>query len=272
MRLTTLAGLLSFYIAVAYGLAEPKTTGLLFVASRPTHPELTEDVFNQWYNKEHLPNFINKNISDLAVRYKNTNTSAEYPYLAVYRIDVEKLKNPLLLTGLTFTSQLLPGKTNGTKGGSFLDVMKMDMRMYSRIQTFEGQTPEKSRGKGLITLAMEPTAGTEKEVDDWYRLQHLDMFRYCSTMAPKWYIAQIRLTRSSMLKGYHRSTRYQKLDNSSPRFLAMHEFDTTSIPAEMKMLLNTEWAKKIVAGTKSSERNVWEWVAELGKGKAEEKF
>ena len=75
-----------------------------------------------------------------------------------------------------------------------------------------------------------------------------------------------------MLKGYRRSTRYQKLDRSSPRYLAMHEFDTTSVPPEIKIVMGTEWAKKIVGSAKAFGRDSWELISEFGKGSVGELF
>lgn len=70
---------------------------------------------------------------------------------------------------------------------------------------------------------------------------------------------------NSMIKGYHRSTRYQKLDGSSPRFLAMHELDSFSNGPEMKLVLGTEWAKKVLSKVTASSSEVWEYITELGK-------
>jgi hypothetical protein len=70
---------------------------------------------------------------------------------------------------------------------------------------------------------------------------------------------------NSMIKGYHRSTRYQKLDGSSPKFLAMHELDSVTMGPEMKFVLGTEWAKKVLSKVTASSSEVWEYITELGK-------
>jgi hypothetical protein len=69
----------------------------------------------------------------------------------------------------------------------------------------------------------------------------------------------------SMIKGYHRSTRYQKLDGSSPRFLAMHELDSVTMGPEMKLVLGTDWAKKVLSKVTASSSEVWEYITEFGK-------
>ena len=75
-----------------------------------------------------------------------------------------------------------------------------------------------------------------------------------------------------MLSRYHRSTRYQKLDGSVPRYLALYESDTAVMGPEMKIILGTEWSKKIIEGAKVSNSDVWEYVSEFGKGASEELF
>lgn len=76
---------------------------------------------------------------------------------------------------MSTTSELLPGKVKGTKGGAYTDVMDLEMRTFARTQTFEGQVVLKGRGRALITASMGVQNGTEVELDDWYRRQHLDM-------------------------------------------------------------------------------------------------
>jgi hypothetical protein len=78
--------------------------------------------------------------------------------------------------------------------------------------------------------------------------------------------------KSSLLDGYRRSTRYQKLDASKPKYLTMHEFDTTTMPANMKMVLGTEWSKKVIRGAESFSTDLWSYIAETGKAGVGEKF
>jgi hypothetical protein len=161
----------------AHDTAGP-TAGLLYVTSRPTNPELTDKDFNNWYSNEHIHDIVKSTLSNLVVRYKNVNTTAKWPYLAIYRLpDVARLRDQKVMGSIPATSKLLPGKQKGTKGGAYKDVIAMDMRAYSRSQTFEGQIPKPGRGKGLLTADMEPATGKDADLDDWYRRQHLDMLR-----------------------------------------------------------------------------------------------
>lgn len=174
MRAPTLLSLASAISLI--NAQSPPTAGLLMVLSKPTHPDLTPEVFNQWYSGPHIHDMIASNITDLVLRYKNTNPTAKYPYLALYRLpDVSKLAD---LGKVPTTSELLPGKVKGTKGGAYKDVMDLDMRTFRRVQTFEGQIVLKGRGKALVAAGMEVRDGMEGELDDWYRRQHLDMLSY----------------------------------------------------------------------------------------------
>lgn len=68
-----------------------------------------------------------------------------------------------------------------------------------------------------------------------------------------------------MVKGYRRSTRYQKTDKSAPRYLAFHEFDSTALGPEFPKVLNTEWSKQILGNLTLSQMDRWEYVSEFGK-------
>jgi hypothetical protein len=174
MRLATISWLFSL---TAPALAA--TSGVLFIQSKPTHPELTDADFNDWYSNEHIPHVVKAGMSDLALRYKNMNSTAKWRYLALYRIpDLNKTGDMLAIMNIPTTSDKLPGKVKGSKGGSFRDVMAMEGVTYTRIQTFEGQIKKTGRGKGLTTASVQPANGTDAEFDDFYRRQHLDMLRY----------------------------------------------------------------------------------------------
>jgi hypothetical protein len=68
-----------------------------------------------------------------------------------------------------------------------------------------------------------------------------------------------------MLNGYRRSTRYKKLDGSTPKYLAVHEFDTPAVPTDIKLVLGTEWSKRITGSAKVSIFDRWDFISEFGK-------
>jgi hypothetical protein len=74
----------------------------------------------------------------------------------------------------------------------------------------------------------------------------------------------------SMCRGYNRCTRYKKLDDSTPRFLAIHEYATTDFPMDqLKIVFGTEWTKKVVESSKIFDRDTWEYITEYRKSGSE---
>lgn len=46
------------------------TPGLFFVSSRITHPQLSEDIFHEWYNQRHIPDIFQTSGFEEAYRWK----------------------------------------------------------------------------------------------------------------------------------------------------------------------------------------------------------
>ncbi|KAF2434392.1 hypothetical protein EJ08DRAFT_693431 [Tothia fuscella] len=219
--------------------------GIMYVLTKPHTPYLSLENYNKWYTEAHIEDAISCGLADLAIRYKNTNPDAKWPYLCVYRLpDLEKLSDEKLMGSIPTKHELLPD------GKSWSEVMDAKGSAYRVLQKFEGWgEKEGPRGKALRTVMVEPAEGGEEEFDEWYRKQHLDML--------------------SMVTGFRRSTRYQLVEkelSGEPRFLACHEYETTDFPVEeIKRVTGTEWSKKMFAGFKSFEGEVWEVIAQAGK-------
>jgi len=233
------------------GSSSGPTPGLLLVRSKPTHPELSEETYNKWYSTQHIQDVVDGGLADLALRYKNVDPKAEYPYLALYRVpDLAFLQDEKKMGQIPSTSDLLPGKEKGSKGGDWKDVIEAEIRPYAVIQKFEGQNEKPARGPVIVMVGMEPKEGTDDEFDEWYRKQHLDML--------------------SMVDGYHRSTRYKLAPGSDPKlpsYLALHEYESKDMNgAQLKLVVGSEWSKKIIAEAKQFDRSMWEFITEYQKG------
>lgn len=139
---------------------------LLFVTACISDPTKTTDAkFNQMYNEEHLPDVLNykKKVTDLALRYKNSNPSSEHPYLALYPVN----------DATFFTSGTLEELTTDTRhsrtydGEDILQIVSFGPRPYEKIQTYEGYGHEnesgEQRGQSLTCVAMEPAEGEEAD-------------------------------------------------------------------------------------------------------------
>jgi len=223
---------------------------LLFVIARISDSSKTTDSkFNQMYNEEHLPDVLNykKKVTDLALRYKNTNASSNRPYLALYPVKDADF----------FTSGTLEELTTDTRhsrtydGEDITSFVSFDARPYEKIQTYEGYGHEdesgSQRGQTLTCVFMEPAEGEEVDFEDWYRKQHLDMLAMCT--------------------GYRRTTRYKRIDDVSPRYLALHEWACapSELPTEqVKQVASTEWSKKILGEAKVFDRDVFELIQAQG--------
>lgn len=226
------------------------TPALLFVTSRISDPSKTTDErFNRMYNEEHLPDVLSyrTKITDLALRYKNTNPSSERPYLALY-----PLEDTSIFTNGTFEQLAADTRHSRTYNGEdVMNFIEFGPRAYEKIQTYEGyghaDDTGKQRGRSLTCVAMEPAEDGEADFEDWYRKQHLDMM--------------------SMCRGYLRTTRYKRIDGVEPRFLALHEWDCKpeEFPTEqMKQVTSTEWCRKILGEAKAFERDLFELIEVQG--------
>lgn len=223
---------------------------LLFVTARISDPSKTTDAqFNQMYNDEHLPDVLNykPKVTDLALRYKNSNPSSDRPYLALY-----PLEDASFFTSGTLEKLTADTRHSRTYGGEdIMNIVDFGPRPYEKIQTFEGyghaDESGKERGRFLTCVAMEPAEGEDADFDEWYRKQHLDMMAMCP--------------------GYRRTTRYKRIDDVVPRYLALHEW--ASAPDEkraeqIKQITSTEWSKKIIGEAKVFDRDVFELIQAQG--------
>ena len=227
------------------------TPGLIFITPRvKDSAKISDEQFNRFYNEEQLPEvqtFMQQqagNSHGLALRYKNTiPDSARGAYLFLY---------PIMQAQWTVSPQQqdmieCTRKSKILEVDDVRDYIDFGFRPYEKIQTFEGygnaSSTGKDRGGTLVAVAMEPAQGEEQDLDDWYRKQHLDML--------------------SMCKGYRRTTRYKRLDDQKPSFLALHEYACRpdELPTEqIKQVSVTEWSKKILAESPMFERDVFELI------------
>ncbi|KAK5045418.1 hypothetical protein LTR84_009282 [Exophiala bonariae] len=96
---------------------------------------------------------------------------------------------------------------------------------------------------------LDPAEGAEKDFNDWYRLQHLDMLSTCP--------------------GYRRSFRYKLLASTRegcPAWTAIHEFESTDLPLkEISFTTKTEWSSKILSEAKAFEAENWEFKGMRGR-------
>ncbi|MCJ1300733.1 hypothetical protein MMC08_003530, partial [Hypocenomyce scalaris] len=182
---------------------------------------------------------FNAGLGELALRYQNLEADGKYQYCTIYKTsNIENASDPATSAKIPQTSELLPGS------GNWRDLTEMLILRFELIQRFEGQGHFTGRGDALLTVGMEPV--DDEDFDEWYRKQHLDML--------------------SLGTGYIRSTRYKLAaghDASVPRFLTLHEYETTDFP-DTTLVRGTEWSKRMLSTAKAFERGAWKLVFQSG--------
>lgn len=233
--------------------------GLIFTTARILDTkQISAEQYDRFYRLEHIPDVIDfykrADFPLLALSYMNTNPERDRNYLGVYAVpDVEKAYSLLqkIFFNRAMQSEIL--------GGNIFEYLAAELIPYEKIQTFEGYGHAKKdgteRGQTLVCVAMEPGPSEEQERDfeDWYRKQHLDML--------------------SMCKGYRRTTRYKRLDNEKPRYLALHEYDCMpdELPSDqIAQVSATEWTQKILGEAETYDRDVFK--LKKATGNVEEKL
>jgi hypothetical protein len=117
--------------------------GMLYALTNPTHPGLTEEDYNKWYSTVHIQDAVKSGFTDLAIRYKNTNPDAKWPYLCIYRIpDMAVLSDPKVIASIPATHELLPD------GKPWTELMDAKHFVWTVIQKFEGQIEKEGKLSG----------------------------------------------------------------------------------------------------------------------------
>ncbi|KAJ8131850.1 hypothetical protein O1611_g1773 [Lasiodiplodia mahajangana] len=226
------------------------TQGLMFVTSRVRDPRKTPDeLYNRFYDEEHLGLVLAGGQTKLALRYKNVSTKAAVPYIALYPInDVSFFGSP---GNLKLIEDVKKSEILGCDNVS--ELIDFELRSYEKIHTFEGygrarrKDASEQPARTLIVVTIDPAEGCEKEIDAWYRKQHLEMLNMC--------------------KGFRRCTRYMRVDGACPRYLALAEYDSSprNLPRDqIKQVYATEWNGMISARTKSYDLNVFALIQAQG--------
>jgi hypothetical protein len=205
---------------------------------------MTPTVFNNWYSDVHVQAMVDNNFATVALRYSNyTSTGPSGPppaqppnfplstnYLALYDVpDVNFFFNPETAAKLTLTSDTFPNPTDIIFAWS-----AWVFTFWLLMQVYEGKLPAPpTRPKYVLVEKIEPAAGGDANLDNWYRtevryafLASQQEYKYCHgyTNDPPQHLPLM-----SILPTYRRSTRYTSSDGPKPRFLALHEVDDINL-------------------------------------------
>lgn len=129
-----------------------------------------------------------------------------------------------------------------------------DLKRYSLIQDFSPPRPNGTPKSGscIVAVAIEPADGADDLLDSWYREEHLGLLAKNPIF--------IRCTRYKLLP----PSMGQKPGHGAPRFLALHEYESTeallnlAIEKGGALAPETEWSHKILSKAKQVERTIWD--------------
>ncbi|TGJ79990.1 hypothetical protein E0Z10_g8770 [Xylaria hypoxylon] len=182
------------------------TSGLMFVESHVRDPEKTPDeLFNRYYNEEHLSAVLASPYIKLALRYKPLgHPGAITSYIALYRVDdtskFSSRDSPEILKLIENVK-----KSKMLECDDVSDLVHFDLKLYTKIQTYETDTEYRSdneRGR-VISFVQIEAKSDDQDFDYWFRTQDLDI--------------------SDMGAGFRRCTRYKSEDSVRPRYLIIVE-------------------------------------------------
>lgn len=170
--------------------------------------------------------------------------SAQAPWLTVYEMPSIAYRESADFKGLDGQSE----PTKELLEGIFR-CARFDTRFYEEVQDFEPEKKEGGRGKDakrfLISAALEPPEGGEKDFDAWYRDEHLPVL----AAAPGY----VRTRRYNLVSGTSLNE-FERSVPDIPQFLALHEFECEELPwTELGASAETEWAGRVMGGLAKSE-------------------
>ncbi|KAH6672053.1 hypothetical protein B0J14DRAFT_639994 [Halenospora varia] len=225
-------------------------TGLLWVNSKITNPsDISPQNFKSWYEEEHIPDvFATKQIHS-ACRYQNIDPSANRPYLALYPVPDMKFLGSQQFLDIPVASK----KYFSGPDVKCFDVAEFDTRFYEFVHSFEKEGVKSGPARLVISAALTPAPGTDDDFDAWYKQEHYRTLSECA--------------------GYVRTRRFKLkeslIEKNVPTYLALHEFDSESLPQEdLQKTAETPWAKKVMGSLAGSEVFVFRLTGEFGDVKA----
>ncbi|KAF2733819.1 hypothetical protein EJ04DRAFT_494675 [Polyplosphaeria fusca] len=223
------------------------TPGILTVSSRLSHPTtLTPTHLCAWYENTHIQQVTSLPGVPRAARYEALSPSpssapnqwsALAPWFTVYELPDLDYRHSAEFKGLDGQSK----PDEALLEGVFRQA-RFDTRFYEEVQRY-GDESKCAPAKFLVSAALQPRAGGERDFEAWYREEHLE--------------------RLSRVRGYVRSRRYRVVDatvldrferrgaEGCPQYLALHEFEGEELDMEGLGLEGEEigwWGLKRVYG------------------------
>lgn len=151
-------------------------------------------------------------------------------------------------------NDLQPSEPEQRKPAEKAEEYGADLKRYSLIQDYSPPRPKGTpkTGSCVVAVAIEPADGADDLLDSWYREEHLGLLAKNPIF--------IRCTRYKLLP----PSMGQKPGHGAPRFLALHEYESTqallnlAIEKGGALAPETEWSHKILGKAKQVERTIWD--------------
>ena len=244
-------------------MAKFEGPGILYVTSKISRPDiLSEDVYFDWYDNDHIDEIVNTDGIKSAFRGIDIEKGkASKPYLAYYPMKDLGFTQGERFKKIRVHSKILPGS------GLCYDLADIDVRYMTLVQKHESSN--KNVLKSLAITGIEPGDSTsDSDLKNWYDKEQLPMLEkipgYRRTTRFKLVYARTN-AQSRALKGLPTT---DEAAPEPPTWLAIHEFDTEDPPVEkMRELYATELSRKIMGGAKKIETNEYRVAKRHGAGK-----
>ncbi|KAK3654526.1 hypothetical protein LTR56_003171 [Elasticomyces elasticus] len=151
---------------------------------------------------------------------------------------------------MLWTSPALQKLAAGRRDGDQIRIFGTQASTFELVQRFEGRRGPRARGSCIVAVLLEPADGQERDVDAWYRREHLAMI----AASP----VHIRSTRYKLRSGL--------VDGSAdggPSMLALHECTGAKALLDYaiehgQIVKETPWSKRVFSSAKSVQRQIWE--------------
>jgi hypothetical protein len=229
-----------------------ETEGLYWMTIWATDGSLDSERLNEILQKLVIPHLLNDEEVSLVWKLRNTSPAARGslngkplhggPCALLARVkDVETLWLSHVLKKLAADPFDVDGRP---RFGS-------EVRTYELVQRFEcRRSTAKVRGSCLVAVLLHPAEDQEKDADDWYRNEHLDLL----SAAPVF----LRSTRYRLRKGLIKGA-----EDAGPTMLAIHECVSAQALLDYaiengNIVPETPWSKQVFDAAISVQRTVWD--------------
>ncbi|TKA76798.1 hypothetical protein B0A55_05851 [Friedmanniomyces simplex] len=245
---------LSAFFSRVFAPTLETTEGLYWLSIWSADGSLDSDSFKDVLQRLVIPHLLKDEGVSLVWKLQNTSPAArggntqngqrpQYggPCALLVRMqDIEML----------WTSQALQKLAVGRRDGDQVRIFGTEAKTYELVQRFEGKRGPKARGNCIVAVLIEPAEDQERDVDAWYRREHLAMIAATPV--------HIRSTRYKLRTGLVHGA-----NDGGSTMLALHECTGAQALLDYaiqhgQIVKETPWSKRVFTTAKSVERTIWD--------------